>query len=308
MMLPTMMRIIYPIVGLLALAVSIEAQYQPEVTVVTTVMITDPSPTSNTNFENYSPPNNQNPSPALTTASGSTGTSAPSTPGNGAWCVDFTSSDPSFMWAYDGAWGSVTDTHAFGDQNPSSCLSGSGAMYVGTSGLSGGTKFECTFLTDQANCDVSIVDGYSLSMSCSVPQANWQAGPNPIGGTTDLFTKGSCPSGVSNGICPNPNGHDQAQPPGSSVNAFFTDEAFWYNDFVSEQVQYTGNPHMTCTVSGSSGASSKIKREANETEVSELKIREAMDMEVFGIRSGAHKGRWHARELRNFARGSKIRG
>lgn len=300
---------IYQVARLLAIAFSLNSLAsaqnpwpgQPQPGDLAPVIVTVEAPVV---YVDLSPTGNTYPSPTSTwTTAASTSTSAPTNEGNGQWCVDFTSSDPSFMWAYDRVWGSVTDTHSFGEQNPSGCFNGSGAMYVGTSGLSGGTKFECTFAADQANCDVSLCDGYSLAMSCSVPAENYLSGPNPIGGTTDLFSKNSCPSGVSNGICHNPNGHDNVQPAGSSVSAFFVEDAFWYNDFVSEQVQYsyTGNPHMTCSVSGSSGTSN-VKREANETEAGELKIRDSTDSELLKVHSHAYTGRTHARGLRNVVR------
>ena len=78
----------------------------------------------------------------------------------------------------------------------------------------GSTKFECFFPTSgTANCDMSLVDGYSLSMTCT-------ASGQTIGGAVDLWNQGACPdtSNIGQGICKNDNSYESAQ---SDVAQFF---------------------------------------------------------------------------------------
>ena len=109
-------------------------------------------------------------------------------------CIHFTFDNPNWHWTKAAPWGS--DSRTFGELKDSKmCVStnnnAGGAMFIGPDANPGGgsTKLECFFPTSgSANCDVSIVDGYSLSLTCR-PGGNGQV----IGGGIDLWNTGACP-------------------------------------------------------------------------------------------------------------------
>ena len=72
---------------------------------------------------------------------------------------------------------------------------------------------ECYFPTSgEANCDMSLVDGYSSAVNCVADGA-----PSNIGGSTDLYSLNACPD-QSGPNCINQNGYAASQ---SDVDQFF---------------------------------------------------------------------------------------
>ena len=113
----------------------------------------------------------------------------------------------------------------------------------------GSTKFECLFpKSGEANCDVSLVDGYSLSMEC---KAGGQ--PKNIGGGVDLYKTGKkCPDqqGVN---CINGNGASAGGQ--GDINAFFqpavnngANYCIWHN--CSQDYSFNVDAGLSCTVTG----------------------------------------------------------
>ncbi|KAK4500968.1 hypothetical protein PRZ48_006774 [Zasmidium cellare] len=97
-----------------------------------------------------------------------------------------------FYYALQGPWGSGTGYTAQGGTIcvPTSDAAG-GAMFIGPDSNPGpgSTKLECKFpTTGTANCDVSLVDGYSSAVGC-VPSSTNQL----IGGYNNLYATGACP-------------------------------------------------------------------------------------------------------------------
>ena len=134
-------------------------------------------------------------------------------------CISFTSDNPNWYYANTGVWGTTTGT--FASTGGKICVTpdsdAGGAMFIGTKAnpQGGNTKLECFFPTSgTANCDMSLVDGYSLSVTCT-------AGSQTIGGATDLWKTGKAcvdSSETGQGICKNDQGYAPA--PGD-VTPFF---------------------------------------------------------------------------------------
>ena len=128
-------------------------------------------------------------------------------------------------------------------------LCGSGAMFVGEqsppslgSAAGGNTKLEGTIVGDGKNdnvFDVSLVDGYSLSMHCT------GFGTGDIGGTQNLFDLGSCPDRNANGpTCVNTGGHSN-----TAAQFFKNGGNYWYQDNTYKAVTFTGTPAIHCAIS-----------------------------------------------------------
>lgn len=66
------------------------------------------------------------------------------------------------------------------------------------------TKFECTLSSDYPNCDMSLVDGYSLPAQCSFQSS---AGYVSIGGLEDLWSTAACPQEGGDNTCNNIDGY-----------------------------------------------------------------------------------------------------
>ena len=122
----------------------------------------------------------------------------------------------SYPWSGSGTWGGWAKS---GSQMCFPTNNGAGgAMYVGTekNPAGGNTKLECFFPTSgTANCDISLVDGYSVALKCTI------AGHGSVGGSTDLWTTGKpCVDGKEEGetICLNDEGYAPSQ---SDVTPFF---------------------------------------------------------------------------------------
>ena len=179
-------------------------------------------------------------------------------------------------------------------------------MYLGTSAnpTGGATKLECNFPVTlgsgpnpQANCDVSLVDGYSVSVACTGP------GGEAFGSGTNYWTSGTpCPNVVGD-TCKNDHGYDASQ---DSVDPFFKQAYPDYWIWVDGQTNQNDPNYQTtgtvkCTVSGGKPASAKKeKRDGEEVTLGLLDdVLEARNVLESGIqRRHGHKGRAHARGLR----------
>ncbi|KAF2163626.1 hypothetical protein M409DRAFT_57497 [Zasmidium cellare ATCC 36951] len=122
-----------------------------------------------------------------------------------------------FYYALQGPWGSGTGyTGSSGTICVPTSNSAGGAMFIGPDANPGpgSTKLECYFpSTGTANCDISLVDGYSSAVAC-VPSSTKQL----IGGYSNLYNGGvACPD-QQGPNCINTEGYAASQ---SDVNAFF---------------------------------------------------------------------------------------
>lgn len=136
-------------------------------------------------------------------------------------------------------------------------------MYVGSEKIiegetpGGNTKLECYFPTSgDGNCDMSLVDGYSLSMRCELP------GNQHVGGTKDLWKTGKkCQdkSMEKQGICKNDKGYIGTQ---GAVTEFFKEGIHNGNKYCtfnncgqdySFKMPKHGGRDINCHVSGSNG-------------------------------------------------------
>jgi hypothetical protein len=168
-------------------------------------------------------------------------------------CIHFTSENPDWHFANQPPWGSRTGT--FGSLGGKLCVptnnSAGGAMYIGPDANPGpgSTKLECYFPTSgQANCDASLVDGYSLSVTC-------KAGGKKIGGGVDLWKTGHNCADTSekhSGICKNDKGYAKHQ---SDVTPFFqsgiehgNNYCIWVN--CSQDYYFPITADISCHVSG----------------------------------------------------------
>ena len=134
-------------------------------------------------------------------------------------CITFTSDNPNWRYANTGPWGQASG--AFGSGTKTICVpqnnEAGGAMYIGTETTPGpgNTKLEIFLPTSgTAYGDVSLVDGYSLSVRCT-------SGSVVFGGSTNLWKTGyTCydTSLLSRNICKNTRGYANAE---SDVSLFF---------------------------------------------------------------------------------------
>ena len=135
-------------------------------------------------------------------------------------CITFYSDNPNWHYANTGIWGSATGR--IGARGRKICVPQNngpgGAMYIGTEAKPGpgNTKLEIKFPTSgTAYGDVSLVDGYSLSVQCLASTGQ------VIGGSGNLWKTGKpCvdKSLLSRGIYKNAKGYAPSQ---SDVTAFF---------------------------------------------------------------------------------------
>lgn len=138
-------------------------------------------------------------------------------------CITFTSDNPNWRYHADGPWAKI-GTGSFGSSSKKLCFPTTsstgpgGALFIGTeqTPVGGNTKLECFFPnTGKGNCDVSLVDGYSLSVECDIP------GSHKVGGSKNLFKTGKpCVDGsqLGRGICKNDKGYAPQQ---NDVTPFF---------------------------------------------------------------------------------------
>ena len=218
----------------------------------------------------------------------------------GQWCIDL-SGDIDFYYTLQPPWGTSS---AKGPYN--GCLNDNasgGAIFIGTEAnpQGGNTKLECAFNANQPNCDISLVDGYSVSVACTAP------GGRTFGSGIDLWSQGTCPDVVGS-TCKNTNGYAAAQ---SDVAAFFQPAFPDYWIWVNGQTN-SNNPPLTevgtikCTVSHGKPKSKKEKREG----VDEAALKDVMEprgLEDLGVkRTHVHKARAHPRGLREFMGALKV--
>ncbi|KAL8828870.1 MAG: hypothetical protein Q9191_002344 [Dirinaria sp. TL-2023a] len=169
-------------------------------------------------------------------------------------CISFTYDNPQWHYANVGVWGTASGT--FASTGGKICVPHNqvgGAMFIGTEANpnAGNTKLEMQFPTSGtlAYGDISLVDGYSLSVKCT-------AGSKTIGGSTNLWKTGKpCydTSLKSRGICKNDRGYAPAQ---KDVTNFFQEGVKNGNHFCIWQncAQQPGWPvgaDVKCHVSGS---------------------------------------------------------
>lgn len=168
-------------------------------------------------------------------------------------CITFTSDNPNWHYANTGVWGSATGT--FGSGSKKICVpyndGPGGAMFIGTTAnpQGGNTKLECKFPSaGTANCDMSLVDGYSLSVTC-------KAGGKTIGGGLDLWKTGAkCvdTSLENQGMCKNDKGYAPNQ---GDVTQFFqkaiqngNQYCIWVN--CKQDYYFPVTADVTCHVNG----------------------------------------------------------
>ena len=163
-------------------------------------------------------------------------------------CIDITfeSSNPNWNYKFNGDWGlGAGKVGSLGTKS----LCGSGAMFVGAqttsnglgSAAGGNTKLECTVKGDGKKdnvCNVSLVDGYSLSMHCT------GNGFGDIGGYKNLFDLGSCPKVNGNGhTCVNTGGHTNR-----AAQFFKNGGKYWYQDNTFVATTFGGTPKVHCAI------------------------------------------------------------
>lgn len=234
-------------------------------------------------------------SATATTVAPPSPSSSSSTPVSGGWCINFTTAPgtPAWYWTNANPWSGSGDA-----STASQCFApndgAGGAMFIGSSAnpSAGNTKLECFFPTaGQGNCDVSLVDGYSLSVQCTLPGAATIG----LNSTQNLWNNNDpCPGTVQDGFCKNPNGYTAAI---TDVGAFFQpaiDTCYiWQYDGLDPT--FDGPSTIDCTVSGSAPPSSYTKRDDNEVEKVALDALESRNMDI--ARSHTRKRRAHARAL-----------
>ena len=121
------------------------------------------------------------------------------------FCIDFTFDNPNWYFTRQPPWGNEAGT--FGSlKNGRMCLPRTdifgGALFIGAhpGPIANTTKLECFFgASNTANCDISLVDGFSLPVTCTV-------GEQRMGGNIDLWSTGVRCENESNkhlGICTN---------------------------------------------------------------------------------------------------------
>lgn len=101
-------------------------------------------------------------------------------------CFTFTSDNPNWSYALTGPWGS--SKAKFGNGPKKICVphndNAGGAMYIGSEANPGpgNTKLECFIPSaGKGNCDMSLVDGYSLSVTCDMAAATESAAARTSG-------------------------------------------------------------------------------------------------------------------------------
>ena len=207
------------------------------------------------------------------------------------WCIDL-SGDIDFYYTLQPPWGTSSAKGPYRECFDDSAIGG--VIFIGTEAnpTSGNTKLECTFNPKFPNCDISLVDGYSVSVACTAP------GGQTFGSGIDLWSQGTCPNVVGS-TCKNTKKYATAQ---SAVDAFFQPAWPDYWIWVSGQ-SHSNNPRLAdvgtikCTVSGGKPGGKKEKRKGRDGGT--LKdVVEARGLEDLGVeRRHAHRARAHSRGL-----------
>ena len=214
------------------------------------------------------------------------------------WCIDL-SGDIDFYYTLQPPFGTSSAEGPYNgcfDDNASG-----GAIFIGTdpNPFGGTTKLECAFNANQPNCDISLVDGYSVSVACTAP------GGQKFGSGIDLWSQGTCPDVVGS-TCKNTNGYAPAQ---SDVAKFFQPAFPDYWIWVSGQTNENNPPlkevgTIKCMVSGGKPGGKKERREGGD----ELKdVVEARGLQDLSSKTRHKHGvRPHARGLREFMAALKV--
>ena len=190
---------------------------------------------------------------------------------------------------------------------------------TGSNAGPGNTKLECNWPLPQdvgnagaIQCDVSLVDGYSLNVQCQAGSALDPNSPTSIGypGNLNDNNPNACQApDTTNGYCANKNGGTTSGQ--SGVDPYFDPAAstcyIWSNppspplmSFLSGSTGAT----LDCTVSPgfAGGSSSKKKRDGGEiARIALDDVLEPRKLEDMGVLHGlSHKARAHARGMRMF--------
>lgn len=230
-------------------------------------------------------------------------------------CINFSGGD--FHWRNAGSWG---DTHGQGAQSASQCfdLVPGGAMFIcenecdpaGDAAAAKYTKLECTFGGMYENCDMSIVDGFSLPVQCDIPGAN----PPRIGGLRDLSELAPCRDPHPDNTCRNTGAYE---PNESAVDQYFQNAnggdggnycVYQYCSKDSDSF-FTGTPTITCEVASRSSTSKRRDLEAPAVNASALNRRQvAREMApLLESREGAHKTHYHAHHVHAHAHARSLK-
>ena len=232
----------------------------------------------------------------------SPGTEEKSTSTGNGWCLDLSGD---FYYTIQGL-GSSSGKGPLTNFCPGYA---SGAIFVGTEAnpSAGNTKLECTFVEGSgvSNCDVSLVDGYSVSVACTAP-SNVK-----FGSSVDLWTdtqSGACPDVVGS-TCVNVNGGTASGQ--SDIAQFFQpaapDDCIWHGCISGDNdptLNATVPGLIKCTVSGGKASGTKSKREDEDSVGVALKdamehVMEPRELEDHGIAlRHVHRARAHSRGLR----------
>ena len=170
-------------------------------------------------------------------------------------CIKFSTDNPNWRYRNDGPW---KGEGYFGFNENDICVDRSdttgGAMFISTGSdtPAGSTKLECYFPTSgKANCDVSLVDGYSLSVTCHT--AKWDT--PTIGGKVNLWKTGAGCEDQSlkgSGICKNDKGYARRE---GGVSPFFqhaiqgdNNYCIWVN--CKQDYYFDVDEDLYCHVSG----------------------------------------------------------
>ena len=168
-------------------------------------------------------------------------------------CIDFTFDDPNWSYTRQPPWG--LDSGTFGGlKNGKLCVPTNdqrgGALFISTVSHPGpgSTKLECKFPTSgEANCDVSLVDGYSLSVTC-------KSGDMRVGGDINLWKRSDRCKHIEMDHCVNEiwlaNG-----PAENSVDAFFqpairdgNEYCIWWS--CHQNYYFPVTQQLSCHISG----------------------------------------------------------
>jgi len=233
--------------------------------------------------------------------------------------VDFSGGD--FHFANAGSWGSKTGQGAAAASQCFGEVTG-GAMFIcesecyasGDAAPAKYTKLECNFQGGYPNCDVSLVDGYSLPLECTIPGSS----PLKIGGLKDLASLGGCPNPGGDNTCANVHSYDPGSATFPPVSPFFLNantndpnrfgpagnycvwqtcsgpsDSFW---------NASANPTISCQVGTRSANKKRADGEVETRSLSEAEVRTvdaSLESHVRRHVGGAHAhARAHVRDLK----------
>lgn len=235
----------------------------------------------------------------------STGTSGTLTSSSNQICINF-SGNNNFHWLNTGSWGSSSGS---GTQSASQCfnLEPNAGMFIcesecqdsGDAATAKYTKLECTFGGSWQNCDISLVDGFSLPLECTIPGA----APEKIGGLADLDSLTSCPSTGDDGTCKNSNAYmanagDVAQYFQNANGGSGGNYCVYQFCSASSDSFFSGTPTIECQV-GSRGSAASSKRDVDVAAADDAADLLKRDMSSHGHSHRHLHQHAHARGLKN---------